>query len=514
MTQSGESRSLRDYLRVLRQRRLLIITAMALAAAAALAYAAVKEPEYESTATISFQDANEDLEAIGAAVSEEFQPEKRAAAGAKVVTRDDVVDRVKEALETDRSSDELKSSVTTAVEPDSNLVQITAVANDADFSAALANEFAKQTRDVRGAEEKDRIRKAATELQDELDRLPDAEQNSPTAQAYREGISRLLTLGTLTRPVEIARPAEVPGSPASPQPIRDTILAAFLGLMLGVGIAFLRHALDRRLNDSHEAQRQLGMPLVGYVRKEALGQVGLGTNGSGDFSDQDLEAFRVLRTNFDFLAKDRDLRSVVVTSSLPEEGKSTVAAWFAYASAVAGRRTLLIECDFRRPVLAERLGVDASPGLSEYLGGSAKPREILRSIEVEGRSEVDILPCIVAGDNVFQPTEMLGSKRFGDFLDQVTKAYQLVVIDAAPLLPVGDTLELLPQVDAALFCVRLGQTTRDQAMNAKQALEHLPDKPIGLVVTGIQRGSDDDYYGYYSYSPPIATGAQSAEKES
>ena len=504
MTPSSETRTLRDYLRVLRQRRLLILTCVALAAASALAYAAVKEPEYQATATIGFKDAAQDLQAVGAPVAPEFQPEKRAAAGARVVTRDDVIEQVRVELGTDLSTEELRGRITTEVEPDSNLVRITATASDAEFAAELANQVAIQTRDVRSEEERARFKRAAETLEEELANLGDAEAAGSTGTAYRDGISKLLTLSTLSRPVEIARPAEVPSGPASPQPVRDTILAAFLGLLIGIGAAFLRHALDRRLNESHEAQRQLGMPLVGYVRQEALGQVGLGENGAGDFSDEDLESFRILRTNFDFLAKNRDLRTVVVTSALPEEGKSTVAAWFAYASAVAGRRTLLIECDFRRPVLAERLGVDPAPGLSEYLGGTAKPREILRSIEVEGRSAVDVLPCIVAGENVYQPSEMLGSSRFKEFLEQVGKAYQLVVIDAAPLLPVGDTLEILPEVDAALFCVRLGQTTRDQALSAKQALEHLPDQPIGLVVTGVKRGSDEDYYGYYAYSPSAA----------
>jgi non-specific protein-tyrosine kinase len=93
---------------------------------------------------------------------------------------------------------------------------------------------------------------------------------------------------------------------------------------------------------------------------------------------------------------------------------------------------------------------------------------------------------------------MLASKRYSEFLAELRKVYDLVVLDCAPLLPVGDTLEVLPNVDGVLLCVRLRQTTLDQAAAAKQAMERLPEKPTGLVITGLTRGSDDDYYGYYS----------------
>lgn len=499
MSTSPETRTLRDYLRVLRTRRILIAVCVVAAAGAALTYSLLKSPQYSATATVGFKDISDDLQAVGAAAAPDFQPEKLAAAGARTVTRPDVVANVKEALATDLSSDDLESRISTEVETDSNLVRITAEADDGVEAAALANEFATQTQAVLRQADRARVRGAAERLQAQLDRLGPAALGTTTGQAYQDGISRLLTLSSFSEPVEVVRPAEVPSSPSSPKPVRDTIIAALLGLLVGIAAAFLRHSLDRRLREPHEVQKLLGFPLVGSVGEETLGPAGLSSDGDGAFSEEDLEAFRILRTNFEFLAKDRELRSVVVTSPLPEEGKSTVAAYLAYASAVAGRRTLLVECDFRRPVLAERFGLEPSPGLSEFLGGGAEPREILRSVAVQGGGEVDALPVICAGHNVFHSAEMLGSKLFGEFLEQVTAAYELVVLDGAPLLPVGDTLELLPQVDSGLFCVRLGQTTRDQVVSAKAALQHLPELPIGLVVTGVKRGSEDDYYGYYSY---------------
>jgi Mrp family chromosome partitioning ATPase len=109
---------------------------------------------------------------------------------------------------------------------------------------------------------------------------------------------------------------------------------------------------------------------------------GMSTNGITEASERDLEAFRILRTNVDFLARNHSLKTVTVTSPLPDEGKSTVAASLAYANAVAGRQTIVVECDFRRPVLSERFDLDPSPGLADYPAGNAKLDEVLRTVAV------------------------------------------------------------------------------------------------------------------------------------
>jgi capsular exopolysaccharide synthesis family protein len=505
MNQSSDTSTLRDYLGVLKARRGLIAAVTVIAIAIGVGYSVVKEPVYEATASVEFQEEGAENILPGTPAIPEIRPDQAAAAAAKGVTSDDVVARVQKSFKTGLDDDEVRGSVDAVVEADSNLVAITASSDEAELSAELANAFAEQTRIAAREEQRDRYAQSAKELERSLEDTKDAS----TAATFQTAIARLKTLSQVVDPVEITSPADVPDSPSSPKLVRDTILAAILGLLIGIGAAFVRNALDRRITDSHQVQHDLGYPLVGYVRSDALGLAGMGSNGNSFVSEDDLEAFRILRTNVDFLAGDHELSSVVVTSSLPEEGKSTVAAWYAYVSATSGRRTLLVECDFRRPVLAGRFGVQNAPGLSEYLAGDAGPKDVLRSVPVHGRGDIDVLPLIPAGQNAFQPAEAIGSKKFKGFIDQITRAYDLVIFDSAPLLPVGDTLGLIPQVDGVLFCVRLDQTTRDQADAAKRAMEHLPDKPTGLVVTGVKAGSDDDYYGYYSYAPAAGSPAQS-----
>src|SRR3954452_2141883 len=125
------------------------------------------------------------------------------------------------------------------------------------------------------------------------------------------------------------------------------------------------------------------MPVVGKVSENALGRVGFGVNGSAPVMDPDLESFRIIRTNLEYLRQDRPLKSLLVTSGLPEEGKSTVAASLACTATLAGRRTLLVECDVRRPSLARRLGLKQTPGLTDYLMGAADPRDVIQTVELE-----------------------------------------------------------------------------------------------------------------------------------
>jgi capsular exopolysaccharide synthesis family protein len=507
MSEANETTSLREYLAVLREQKWLILAVTLVAVAIGLAYSILKEPTYTATATVEFNNPDQDVSRLtpGAQILPVINETAAAAAASRTVTRDDVVKAVLSEVPNGGydDADDLRADVEATVQQDSNLVAIEASTDDAEVSAQIANEFANQTRI---AERKD-IRADYAAKVKELSKASEEKGIDPTtAVAYQTAIGRASTLSKVADPVDVTRPATVPESASSPKPVRDTVLAGILGLLLGIGAAYLRHALDRRIRDSHEIQRRLNLPLVGYVRSDALGMAGLGgkakakskgKKGEAFVSEDDLEAFRILRTNVGFLG-DEDLSSVVVTSALPGEGKSTVAAWYAYVNAVAGRRTLLVEADFRRPVLAKRFGVDTAPGLSDYLADGLKPRDVIRTVDVQGREAVDVLPLIPAGDNVYQPTEMIASKKFKDFVEEVTDAYDLVVFDSAPLLPVGDTLELVPLVESVLFCVRVGQTTRDQAEAAKQALDHLAEKPTGLVVTGVERGGEDDYYGYYS----------------
>ncbi|MBA2319786.1 MAG: hypothetical protein H0V89_01415, partial [Deltaproteobacteria bacterium] len=154
--------------------------------------------------------------------------------------------------------------------------------------------------------------------------------------------------------------------------------------------------------------------------------------------------------------------------------------------------------------VAQRLGLEPTPGLSEYLLGEATPADILRTVPAAdgGEASAQELVLIPAGRPVPNHAKLLESERFRTLLREVGEVYDRVVLDTPPLLSLSDTLTLLPQVDGVLVCLRLDQTTRHEALAAKTALERVPKMPIGLVLTGADKSQSPYYAGYYT-APPL-----------
>lgn len=509
MAEPRQHSSTREYLRVLRRHRVLVFLIVIVAVLAGGAYSILKTPVYTAQASLDFEDESEDLGLIGVVAAHEPQPDKLAAARVSTVTDPDVrrraVRKLRE-LGSPATLESLGESVSGRVDPDSNLVVVEARAGDPAEARRIANTVAEQDARAQNHLAQERFASAAEALRERSKTSLAGEEI--TRGVYADRISRFESLSEIARPVSVAEYASEPSEPTSPRPFRDVPLAAFLGLVLGVIAAFARESLDRRLHSSSEIQDQLKLPVVGLVRETAMGHPAMTTNGDKPMEDQDRESFRILRANLAFLDVDNPPRSLLVTSALPEEGKSTVAASLAQASVTAGTNTLLLECDLRRPVLARRLGVSREPGLTDYLAGRARevlqdvpfPARILGSGDgpqpTEGNAR---LTCVTAGSLSPQPAETLGSERFKRFLSERVEAHELVVIDSSPLLSVADTLQLVPLVDAVLVCVRVSRTTRDQMGAAKAALEHFPPRPTAIVVTGMRPAEEPDY-GYYTYA--------------
>jgi succinoglycan biosynthesis transport protein ExoP len=509
--------TLRDYLRVLRNSRMLIAALTLLVGGIAAGLSLSQETKYVASARVSFQEEGRSNAVAGFAAVQTLTAAQLAAEGASAMLGTDVLERVRGRLRSRQTIAALRGMLATTVDPSSTLVTVTAEASDKEFAARLANEVADSAVNVQKNTVRANYARTADRVERQYEQLR-ADRNSKSKSdlalsGLLDRITTLRTLSTSAAPARVAEAASVPGAPSSPKPLRNTVFGGLIGLLLGCGLAFLRDSLDRRLRDTREIQHELALPIVGSVRVEALGNVAYVANGLGPMTDQDVESFRIMRANLEFLDVDHPMGSILVTSPLPQEGKSTISASLAAASAAAGKRTLLIECDLRRPVFSSRISIRSSPGLSDYLIGKAGPGDIVQVVTLsdarpDGKatngseavaSEAGQLAVIVAGSQALRPAELISSQRFRSFLEEVTKVYDAVVIDTPPLLSVADTLELVPLVDGVLICIRADQTTRDQARAVKTALERLPSRTTALVVTGLKRGRESDY-GYYSYA--------------
>ncbi|MGE5674976.1 MAG: CpsD/CapB family tyrosine-protein kinase [Mycobacterium leprae] len=204
------------------------------------------------------------------------------------------------------------------------------------------------------------------------------------------------------------------------------------------------------------------------------------------------EAFRVLRTNLQFMGLDKPLKSIMVTSATPSEGKSTVAANLAVAFAQAGSRVCLVDADLRRPMVAKTLGLTNYAGLTTALISQEGLEGHLQETDIPG------LTVLASGPVPPNPAELLATKRMNTLLAQLEEQFDMVIVDSAPVLAVTDAAVVAPKVGGTLLVVRAGQTPRQEARLAKEALEAVKANVLGVVLGAIKAEGHQGYY-YYDY---------------
>src|SRR5581483_6579906 len=224
----------------------------------------------------------------------------------------------------------------------------------------------------------------------------------------QQNLALLQTLSVVATPAHISQLADLPTAPNPHRTAFYVVLGAVLGLLVGIVAAFVRESFDRTVRRPDQVSTELGLPILSQ----------LGHANSSIFAETESESARAevgrLRRNLELLDLDRRLRTVLVTSAGPEEGKTTVAASLASAFARIGRRTLLLEADLRRPVLATRLNLRAEPGLSDCLRGKADLSDALQHLGVGSLAKADdgegmSLACLISGTPVREADELLTS---------------------------------------------------------------------------------------------------------
>jgi Mrp family chromosome partitioning ATPase len=528
-----------DSLAFLRERWSIVVGAAAITVAVAVGLSLTQDRVYSAEASLRAKDAAEELTIAGLQSVNGELPAQVAAQAAQTAAREAVLRRVKNELGLKESTEAIRSDIAAEQDPTSNLVIVTGEASTAQGAADLTNATANAIAVVTNRDARQRYSDLAARLRQQSnqlgEKLPENFESLSEAgqsafqnivrqqQVLGEQAARLEALSTVSDLVQVIEPATTPSSPSSPKPLRSGVLGLIVGLVIGLIAAWVARSLDRRLRRTEEVEEVLGFPLVGAIARGKLGGSPVGTSPDEEHVAR-MDAFRMLRNNVRFLGGSDPPRSILVTSSLPEEGKTTVSIGIALAAAASGLRTLLVEADFHRPVHADRLGLSPGPGLADYLRGGVDPHDVLQihrfvdpavayaSNGSEGQLTEAALVCLTAGNLGTLSTEVIGSGRFSEFISKVQRAYDLVVIDSAPLLLVSETLQMVQFVDAVAFCVRLGQTTADQARAGRDALARVPDRLTALVLTDISAADHSGYsYSSYAYNYRLGRSKQGAE---
>ncbi len=306
------------------------------------------------------------------------------------------------------------------------------------------------------------------------------------------------------RNVKIIDRAIPPLKPIKPKRAMNLMLGALLGLGLGVGLTFFLEYLDQSVRKPEDLER-LGYNVLATIPKIELEKVEKTQKISNDGSRIEArlithidpkspvsEAYRTLRTNLQFSKVEKQLKTLLVTSAGPKEGKSTTAANLAIALAQAGNRVVLIDADLRRPILHSVFGMSREEGITNYLAGSLPFDEMIKDTVMEN---LKLIPSGVLPPN---PAELLATKKMEDLLKKLQSKFDIVILDSPPIIAVTDATVLSTKVDGTLLVVYAGQTERDAIKRAVTMLDSVASRLLGIVLNGFDvQGIYGSYYYYY-----------------
>jgi non-specific protein-tyrosine kinase len=305
----------------------------------------------------------------------------------------------------------------------------------------------------------------------------------------------------------------------APRPFRNGVLGLILGLFLGVGLAFLREALDTRVRSAEEVAERLELPLLARLpeppRKLRVdNRLAMLAEPTG----VQAEAFRMLRTNLEFSALGKDVKTVMVTSGVEQEGKSTTIANLAVAVARAGQHVVLVDLDLRRPFIDRFFDLDHDAGLTQVAIGHATLDEVLATVPLStpesliaslgsgrasttrngnGHGGAGKLEVLASGPIPPDPGEFVGTERLSEILDDLRERADIVLVDAPPLFHVGDGLVLSGKVDGIIVVTRIDVVRRAMVNELKRLLHTMPALKLGFVLTGAE---GEESYGTYGYA--------------
>lgn len=514
--------TLRDYLAVMQRRKWVIITAVVVVPLAGLAFSLTQSAQYEGSAEVllSQQDLGSVLTGTQVNSGSADPADRQTQTQANLARVPDVAQRALSKLRLSMTPGAFLAA--SSVSPGTNADTLTfhVTNRDPDLASRMAAAYANAYVAYRLSVETAPIDAAKRGLDARLKQVPKGGALYNGLVEKEQTLAELEALKTSDASVIRSGGQAVQTTPRTK---RNVALGIFLGLFLGIGLAFLYEALDTRVRSAEAIEERIGIPLLARLPEPSKK---LRTDDElvmiAEPTSVPAEAFRMLRTNLEFAALGRDVKTIMVTSALEKEGKSTTIANLAVALARSGKRVALVDLDLRRPYLGRFFGLGARPGITQVAIGTAKLGEAMASIPIA--SEVSALAAshqngsgngngasngrlsgwlqvLGTGPTPPNPGEFIGTERMTEILKHLREHSDIVLIDAPPLFHVGDGLVLSSKVDGVIVVTRMDVMKRPMLSELHRLLETMPAAKLGFVVTGAEAEEGYGYgYGYYQQS--------------
>ncbi|CAN5449313.1 polysaccharide biosynthesis tyrosine autokinase [soil metagenome] len=522
--------SLRDYWRVVVRRKWLVVAAVVACTVGALGMSALQKPVYEAEARMAVRSLPGGT-VFGSDVQGNSDRTRTMLTEIEVLESDLVYQRVKQNLGLTVDPPHVSGHVV-------GVTDIAAVSVRSGVPATaqrLADAYVQAYIDVKRDQTVAGLDAASNELQTKIDLLGEQiraidSQVADASEADRSQLEHDLAgqraalvdqQSTFKQRLDqmqidsalssggalLVEPASLPTDPVEPTPIRTTALALVVGLLLGLGAAFLIDYTDDSIRDSADLEaRTGGTPVLSVVPNDPPPDnlpVAISVP-----DDPAIEAYRTLRTNLQFLGLDRTMRIIQITSSIPGEGKTNTAANLAVVLAQAGQKVILVDADLRRPRLHQVFGTEGTAGVTDALLGEPLA-PLLIDIAVEGGS-VALLP---AGRAPANHSELLGGRKMKALLNELAESADFVIVDSAPLLPVTDSVVLTGSVEAVVMVAQSGRTTRKQITEAIEKLNRVAAPLVGVVMNRVPTRKLRYGGGGYGYGYGYGYGSTSGKAE-
>jgi polysaccharide biosynthesis transport protein len=514
--------SLRHYLDVLWRRKWIVVQAIVIIPAIVVAVSLTRPTQYTSTARIMADTQSPALSVASSAKLDLSPPDQRELATlASFVVTPEIARMARTQLGWNDRPATLMSGTSAAADPNANVITVTSTRADPQQAADLANAFATQFVAWRKQAQQTSLNDTISLVSQQITAATDPADKA-TLQTQRSQLEVLKSL--LTGGLAVGEAASPSHTPSSPKPLRDGILAVAAGLIVGIGLAFVRESLDVRLHSADDVAALTDIPVIAAIPEFRRRQRGNGSlTALDDPRGPTAEAYRFLRTNLEFLNFNRDLKTVLITSPEPGQGKSTTITNLAVALLRAGRRVAVVEGDLRRPSLHRLFAVTNARGVTSAVSGAvpladalqtlvlkdktmsapaaqaAPPPQDFGGVALKERTETattngDLrLTLLPAGPLPPNPGEIVSSRQLAEILEALKRATDYVLIDAPPMFAVGDAAAMGAMVDGIIVVTRLSETTAQTIRAVEDFFSRVRTKPVGIVVTGVPRSGKSRY---------------------